>query len=121
MKKPVVLAGVGVVLILIIALFFLLKGDPVEKTFADLRNKPVPHRTINENVLNDLKWKDLGEGSQSLEDLSFDQMVALLRKKYADQLKFPYMRIRMLEELLRFLKQKYPDNWVQMLQEILGT
>ncbi|MBL8018122.1 MAG: hypothetical protein JNM27_00535 [Leptospirales bacterium] len=122
MKKPVVLAGVGIVAILVIALFFLLRGDdPVEKTFADLKNKPMPSRTINENVLSDLKWKDLGEGAQSLDDLSFDQIVALLRKKYGDQLKLPYMRIRMLEELLRFLKQKYPDTWVQMLQEILGT
>ncbi|MCE9599017.1 MAG: hypothetical protein K8S54_13715 [Spirochaetia bacterium] len=121
MKKPLILVGLGLAVILIIALIFLLKGDPIEKSFADLKNKPIPSRTINENVLADLKWKDMGEGSQMLDDLTFDQMVALLRKKYADQLKFPYMRIRMLEELLRFLKQKYPDTWVQMLQEVLGT
>ncbi len=121
MKRPILIAVAVLILIVGGAIFFLLRPDPVEKRFDELRNSPIPSRAVNENALADLKYKDLGEGGVSLEDLTFDQIVALLRKKYGAQLQHPYLRVRMIEELLRFLKMKYPDTWVQMLQEILGA
>lgn len=121
MKRPVIIVAVAAVLGIAVAIFFLLRPDPVEKRFAELRNAPLPTRSVDENALADLKYKDLGEGGVALEDLTFDQIVGLLRKKYGSKLQFAYLRVRMLEELLRFLKEKYPETWVQMLQEILGA
>lgn len=121
MKRSLLIGGAVVIIITGAALFFLLRSDPVEKRFEELRNSPIPSRAVDENALSDLKYKDLGEGGVTLEDLTFDQIVGLLRKKYGSKLQFPYMRVRMIEELLRFLKMKYPDTWVQMLQEILGA
>jgi len=110
MKRSVLIAGAAVILLTGVALFFLLRSDPVEKRFEELRNTPIPGRAVDENALSDLKYKDLGEGAVTLEDLTFDQIVGLLRKKYGSKLQVPYLRVRMIEELLRFLKMKYPDT-----------
>ena len=56
-----------------------------------------------------------------MDDLSFEQIVAMLRKKYGAKLQNGRVQVMMLEQLLQYLKRKYPNDWVHRLQEILAA
>lgn len=122
LDKKVIIGGAVTALVLITALVLFFSGqDPVKKRFESLEGKPVTS-TADESVLDSIRWKDMGEGARAIEgELTFEQTVALLRKKYGATINHPLTQMRMLEELLKYLQKKYPDNWVEYLHEILGA
>lgn len=106
----------------IIVFLFVNSEDPVEKKFRELSSRPVQTRQLDEEVLKNLKFEDIGEGGLArVGDLSFEQIVALLRKKYGDKIHNGRVQIAMLEELIRYFKLKKPDTWVEYLQEVLAA
>ncbi len=114
-------AVIGVLALVVIGFLFFGSDDPVEKKFKQLRDRPMTVREISDADLK-LKMKDMGEGALVYEgDLSFEQIVGLLRKKYGAHIKHGYVQISMITELIAYLKKKYPDSWVERLQEILGA
>lgn len=114
-------AVIGVLAIAVISFLVFGSEDPVEKKFKQLREKPINVRDISDADLK-LKMKDLGEGALVYEgELTFEQIVGLLRKKYGAHIKHGYVQISMITELIAYLKKKYPDSWVERLQEILGA
>jgi hypothetical protein len=120
-KKVIIGGGAAALVVIIGAMLFFTGQDPVKKRFESLEGKPVSS-TADDSVLDSLKWKDLGEGARIIEgELTFEQTVALLRKKYGATINHPLTQMRMLEELLKYLQKKYPDNWVEYLHEILGA
>ncbi len=124
MKKTTIYAIVAAAIVLTGAIIFLLMPgkDPVEERFSALRESPVAVRPVDESVLADLVLKTNPEGGEYYEtELTFEQIVALLRKKYGDKIANSYMQTRMLTELIRYLQAKYPEDWVARLQEILGA
>jgi len=121
-KRTIILGSVAVLLGAIAIALFWPSTDEVENQFKALREKPVEQRDIKEDVLDSIEWEDLGEGKRGIKgELTFEQIVAMLRKKYGDRLGSHRVRISMIEELVRYLKEKYPNDWVARLQEILGV
>lgn len=100
----------------------LLRPDPVEKRFDELLLPPASFQSRETKTPSQTpKYKILVKAECLGNNLTDQDPRRLCAKKYGAQLQHPYLRVRMIEELLRFLKMKYPDTWVQMLQEILGA
>lgn len=120
-RNLIYFAGGAVALLLLIAFFAFTGGeDEAQKEFRRLKDKPVVVREIDESVLAGIQLEDMGEGAMGRTgDLSFEQIVALLRQKYGDRLDNAAVQIEMLEELIRYYQKMYPDSWVAMLQEVL--
>ncbi len=123
MKRIHYIGLVAVAGFLVVAVVLLWPShDPVERQFAELRNKPGQARQIPDSVLDGLKFKDLGEGAFVREgELTFEQMVAALRQRYGKHMNHASGRRRMLEELIAYLRKKYPETWPAMLRDILGA
>lgn len=119
-RKLLLIGGAVLVVLIVVIAVVLNRDDPVEKKFKELRGTSVNVPTADENALRSIKWIDVGNGNFAIEgELNFDQVVALLRKRYGGKLDHPLMQMRMLEELIRYLKKKYPKDWVVHLKEIL--
>lgn len=52
-------------------------------------------------------------------DTELEEFAAALREKYGAKLHEPYLRIRMVEELMRFFQERFPDRWEQELLAFL--
>ena len=120
-KRLIILLGIGGVLAVgLLVLIFVWLDDPVERQFRELSERPVEVRDVDQEVLAGLVYSAGEEGAILLEgELSFEQIVALLRQKYGDGINYPRVQVAMLEELMRHLQKRYPDDWVTMLQELL--
>lgn len=121
-SKKLILPAAGLALALVagIIILFATGRDPVKKKFEELEGKPTAY-TPSQSVLESVKFKEV-DGHLVIDgELTMDQMVALLRKKYGANIKHPLMQMKMLQELLHYLKQKYPTNWVEYLHEVLGA
>lgn len=120
-KKLLFLGGGAAIILVAIAAFLIPGRDPVRKKFEELESKTSKY-TPSESVLESIKMKDAGDGHLTYDgELTFDQTVALLRKKYGAKINHPLVQMRMLQELLRYLQKKYPSNWVEYLHELLGA
>lgn len=112
----------GVVLLLAGLVFYTLQSDDdaALDQFRDLANNPPAAREVDMSVLEGLQFQSTGEGGMMpLGELTFDQIVALLRRDYGKNIANRAVQVDMLEELIRQLQRQYPDNWVAKLQEIL--
>lgn|SRR5215217_5075729 len=52
-------------------------------------------------------------------DEELEALATSLREKYGAKLHEPYLQIRMVEELMRFFQERYPDRWEQELLAFL--
>jgi len=121
-KKLLIFGGLGAGIILVLVILYsLLSEDPIEKKFREVsENSSLSVRQYNE--LEGIKWVRDQEGHLIIDgELSFDQIVALLRKKYGEHIDHPSIQVRMLEELMRYLQGKYPNDWISYLKEILSA
>jgi hypothetical protein len=114
-------AGMAVVVLISVVVYLMLPGDdPAQRQFRERRDLTPAVRDMDENVLASIQFEDLGEGAlQRVGDLTFEQTIALLRKLYGARLQHAGVRVQMIEELIRHLKERHPDDWVAKLQEIL--
>ncbi len=122
MNKKIIIAGAGALVLAAASFLLLYRPDAVERQFQARRRNPVQTPVINQSVLDSIKMESIGEGAMVRSgELSLEQIVALLRKKYGKNIGNAWVQTRMLEELMRYLKAKYPDTWVDRLQEILAA
>lgn len=109
------IAGIALVL-----LVYLLVDDPVARQFRELSERPVIVRDVDDDVLSGLTFVTGEEGAILMEgELSFEQIVALLRQKYGARMDHARIQVAMLEEMMDYLQKRYPETWVTMLQELL--
>ncbi|PJZ69877.1 hypothetical protein CH373_13515 [Leptospira perolatii] len=118
-KIFLIVCAVGILCIGIIY-YYLASVDPIERKFKDLSEHPIPEHHLNEQEL-ELTFKSRAESGQNDSNLSIDEMAFLLRKRYGDQIDRPSVQISMLESLIQDLQKRFPDRWVELLQEILGA
>src|SRR6185503_6124566 len=86
-KKVFIIGGIAAAILLGVTLL-LLRQDPIEKKFKEL-SKDMPVSPRDDAALKSIKWKDV-EGHADIDgELSFDQIVALLRKRYDGKLNHP--------------------------------
>ncbi|NTX00530.1 hypothetical protein [Myxococcus sp. CA040A] len=52
-------------------------------------------------------------------DAELEALATSLREKYGAKLHEPYLQIRMVEELMRFFQERFPDRWEQELLAFL--
>ncbi|MCP3101104.1 hypothetical protein LZ198_19705 [Myxococcus sp. K15C18031901] len=57
--------------------------------------------------------------AEPTQDAELEALAASLREKYGAKLDEPYIQIRMLEELMRYFQQRYPDRWREELLAFL--
>ncbi len=122
-RRVLVIVGLigALVAALVVALLFMVE-DPVEQQFRRLSDNPPPVRSVDEEVLSEIIYSQGEEGAVYREgELSFEQIVALLRQRYGDRIHNARVRVAMLEELMRYLREQYPDRWVEVLNEILAA
>jgi hypothetical protein len=48
-----------------------------------------------------------------------DQLIAQLRARYGAHIHNPYIQMKMLEELIRYLQAQYPDRWREVLLDLV--
>jgi hypothetical protein len=119
-KNKYLIIGMIIVFLGLISIYYLNKKDPIKKQIEEVKKNPPKIPQVNEDVINSLKIEDNPEGTPRYsDDLTFEQMVALLRKNYGKNIKNKWVQIRLIEDLIRTLKEKYPDNWVTELYVIL--
>jgi len=119
-KNKYLIIGMIIVFLGLISIYYLNKKDPIKKQIEEVKKNPPKVPQVNEDVINSLKIEDNSEGTPRYsDDLTFEQMVALLRKNYGKNIKNKWVQIRLIEDLIRTLKEKYPDNWVTELYVIL--
>ncbi len=122
-QKQLILIGGGALLVGLLALVgYLLfaDSDPYARQFRELRDQTPQVPAVDESVLASIQYEDVGEGGRRrIGDLTFEQIVALLRQRYGANINNRYVQVDMLDELMRYLKKEYPEQWVQKLQEIL--
>lgn len=115
----ILVAGAIAATALVLASYALL-DDPVARQFRELSESPVIVREIDDDVLAGISFETGEEGAIYMQgELSFEQMLVLLRQKYGGRLDHTRMRVAMLEELMAHLQGRYPETWVNMLQELL--
>ena len=120
-NKKNILIGIGAIFILVIGAFFFTRTDPVEKKFKELESKTFAPKTINEDIFDDSKYRTGPDGQVVYdEDLSPEQMALVLRRRYGSKIENSGVQIAMLEKLIRDLKAKFGDRWIEVLQEVLG-
>lgn len=121
MKKLHVYIIISLLLSLGIIFYLLTKDDPIKKQIEEVKKNPPKIPEINENVLKDLYIEDNPEGTPRISDknLTMEQIVALLRKHYGKNISNNWVQIRLIEDLIRMLKEKYPDSWVTELYVLL--
>lgn len=120
-KNKLLLIGIITLTILgIVTIFYLTKEDPVKRQIEQVKKNPPKIPEIKEDVLNNLLIEDNPEGTPRYsDDLTFEQMVALYRKNYGKNITNKWVQIRLIEDLIRTLKEKYPDSWVTELYIML--
>jgi hypothetical protein len=119
-KNKYLIIGMIIVFLGLISIYYLNKKDPIKKQIEEVKKNPPKIPQVNEDVINSLKIEDNPEGTPRYsDDLTFEQMVALLRKNYGKNIKNKWVQIRLIEDLIRTLKEKYPDSWVTELYIIL--
>ncbi|GIX43179.1 MAG: hypothetical protein KatS3mg129_2912 [Leptospiraceae bacterium] len=120
-KNKLLLIGIITLAILgIVTIFYLTKEDPVKRQIEQVKKNPPKIPEIKEDVLNNLLIEDNPEGTPRYsDDLTFEQMVALYRKNYGKNITNKWVQIRLIEDLIRTLKEKYPDSWVTELYIML--
>ncbi len=52
-------------------------------------------------------------------DKELEELATFLRTRYGAKLKEPYIQIKMVEDLMRFFQQRYPDRWQEELLAFL--
>lgn len=121
MNKKYIIAAVAILIVAITSvILYNLSEDPIEKKFRELSERNITPRQLDPSILDNLKYEDLGEGAYArVGELSFDEVVALMVKNYGKNISNAQVQVRMLNELIKYLKEKYPDKWVEMLQELL--
>ncbi|MCE9499452.1 MAG: hypothetical protein K8R21_02970 [Leptospira sp.] len=120
-NKKNIFIGIGAVLILITGAFFFTRTDPIEKKFKELESRTLTATKLNEDILDDSKYRTGPEGRIVYDgDLTPEQMALILRRKYGSKIENAGVQISMLEKLMRDLKAKFGDRWIEVLQEILG-
>ncbi|MCR9143530.1 MAG: hypothetical protein NXI24_14875 [bacterium] len=111
--------GGGLLLILFLAIY-VLADDPVTRQYRELSERPVVVREVDDDVLAGISFLTGEEGALLMQgELSFEQILVLVRQKYAARIGFARVQVAMLEELMQHLQARYPETWVTMLQEIL--
>jgi len=120
-NKIIIISGLVLLILGIVTIFYLTKEDPVKKQIEEVKKNPPKIPQINEDILKSIPIVDNPEGTPSYDDeqLTFEQMVALLRKHYGKNITNKWVQIRLIEDLIRTLKAKYPDSWVTELYVIL--
>ncbi len=120
-NKIVIISSIILLILGIVAIFYLTQGDPVKKQIEEVKKNPPKVPQINEDILKSIPIVDNPEGSPhyDAENLTFEQMVALFRKHYGKNITNKWIQIRLIEDLIRTLKAKYPDSWVTELYILL--
>ncbi|MEQ9362826.1 MAG: hypothetical protein RIF32_01205 [Leptospirales bacterium] len=120
-NKYIMLAtgGLAAAIALVLAVF-LLADDPVTRQFRELNERPVIVREVDGDVMAGISFVTGEEGAILMQgELSFEQIVALLRQKYGARMGHARIQVAMLEELMAYLRERYPETWVTKLQELL--
>jgi hypothetical protein len=52
-------------------------------------------------------------------DKELEELATFMRTRFGEKLKEPYVQIKMLEDLMRFFQQRYPDRWQEELLAFL--
>ncbi len=119
-RKWILLVGL-MVGILVLFLVFPSKKDPVKEQIERIKKNPPPVASIEEDILQTLEVEENPEGSirYSDEDLTLEEMALLLRKNYGKNIHNRWVQIRLIEDLIRTLKSRYPDRWVEELYILL--
>jgi len=117
-KKIVLFLGATCALLLTWYLFF--SSDPTEKKFKELEKRVVTPKPIKEDF-DESQFQTGPDGQIVYDNLTVEQMAIILRKKYGAKINNAHVQVSMLEKLIRDLKAKYGDRWVEVLQEVLAT
>ena len=120
-NNKIIISILAIIVVGIIAIFYLTKEDPVKKQIEEVKKNPPKIPKINEDILKSIPIVDNPEGSPhyDAENLTFEQMVVLYRKHYGKNITNKWVQIRLIEDLIRTLKAKYPDSWVTELYIML--
>ncbi len=120
MKKLYLYIIIFVFIIISGIIYYLTRNDPIKKQIEEVKKNPPKIPQIKEDILKNLIIEDNPEGTPRYsDDLTFEQMVAILRKHYGKNIKNKWVQIRLIEDLIRTLKDKYPDSWVSELYILL--
>lgn len=97
-----------------IVLYYITKEDTIKKQIENVKKNPPKLPEIKEDVLKGLMIEENLEGSPRIhtENLTLEQIIALYRKKYGKNIQNKWVQIKFIEDLIRMLKEKYPDSWV---------
>lgn len=116
-KNIIYIAILSVFISIIVIGYYVFKTDPIKKQINEVKTNPPKIPEIKEDVLKDLIKEYNPEGTDRIntENLTFEQMVALYRKNYGKNIQNQWIQIKFIEDLIRLLKNKYPDSWVTEL------
>ncbi len=99
-------------------IYYLLQEDPVEKQIEEVKKNPPRIPEISEDKSKELESR-LDNNDIEFEYLTLEEIAYLIRKKYGKHIRDRWTQIRLIEELIRILKLKYPDGWITELYVIL--
>lgn len=116
-KKLLYSIVIFVLILLGIVIYFIVKEDPIKKQIENVKKNPPKLPEIQEDVLKKLIIEENSEGSPRIhtENLTLEQIIALYRKKYGKNIQNKWVQIKFIEDLIRMLKEKYPDSWITEL------
>lgn len=96
------------------AAFLLLRSDDTLDEIDRVRRHPPASRTVDENEVARLVEVMNEEGSPRFsDDLTFEQMVAVLRANYGKNIKNRWVQIRLIEDLIRSMKARFGEAWIE--------
>lgn len=107
-------AALAACIIAIALILVLLQSDDTADRIAQIRNHPPAPRAVNEAEVVRLIEVIHHEGSPRFSDeLSFDEMVAVLRANYGKNINNRWVQIRLIEDLIRSMKARFKDAWIE--------
>ncbi|MFN3605076.1 MAG: hypothetical protein ACK4UJ_10235 [Leptonema sp. (in: bacteria)] len=124
MKKNTLIFIVLMSIMLLGFLYYItFREDPIKKQIENVKKNPPKIPEIKEDVLKNLMIETNAEGSERIhaEYLSLEQIIALYRKVYGKKIYNKWAQIKFIEDLIRMLKERYPDSWVTELYVIIHS
>ncbi|MGE8721634.1 hypothetical protein ACO2KH_09890 [Leptospira terpstrae] len=113
-KKFLYIVLISISLIFLIILFLRPGKDKNQKDFESILTEG---KTFESRELPTLP-EDYGD--HKLMEYSVEEIARILQEKYGKNIENPAAQIAMIEELMKDLPKLYPNDWVKVLNQILG-